>query len=108
MEIRKVSSNQEKIRPVNDKKSIPINQIGIQGKNIEINADNVYIINNNYNQPVHYSNFNYNNNYNYNYFQGNVFGYYYFPFLYYPTFWMYCFPSFPIFSIVYPFMGVIL
>lgn len=42
-------------------------QVGIKGNNVEINADNVYIINNTYNEPV-YNNYRfvpYHNGFNY-------------------------------------------
>jgi len=103
MEIKKLD-NSIKNKPT----SKPINQVGIQGKNIEINADNVYIINNNYNQPVYYNQpIHYTINTN---FPNSNFNFYYslFPFLYYPLFWTYCFPFFPLFPIIYPYMGVIL
>ncbi len=54
MKINPFSENNIKDRIPN-----PVKQTGISGQNVNIKADNVYIINNNYNEPVyHYNNYN--------------------------------------------------
>ncbi|MFN4220382.1 MAG: hypothetical protein ACK4GJ_05640 [bacterium] len=69
-----------------------IYQTGIKGENVEIKADNVYIINNNYNQPVYNKYYNpyYYNDYSYPFTPG--FGCIQF---YFPYFWPYTLPFVP-------------
>ncbi|MCS7244319.1 MAG: hypothetical protein RMJ36_06270, partial [Candidatus Calescibacterium sp.] len=67
------------------------------------NANNVYIINNNYNEPV-YNNFNnkFYNTYSIPYY--NNYYNFYPSFFVTPFFWCYTFPFVPWFPIVLPFM----
>lgn len=83
-------------------KKSQIYQTGIKGENVEINADNVYIINNNYNQPV-YNNYNNPKNHLFNPGVGYINPYFlYFP--YFPYFWCYSIPFIPWSVFLYPYI----
>lgn len=81
-----------------------VEQIGIKGENVEINANNVYIINNNYNEPVTYNN-KFEGNFSFPYYYN--FYNFYFPFLFRPYFWCFPIPFVPYIPFVIPW-GVML
>lgn len=73
----------------------PVKQVGIQGENVEIKANNVYIINNTYNDPnIYYPNVNY---------WTNNFSYSPFP-LFLPFFHCYTIPFVPWIPMIFPYI----